>query len=143
MDQPGGVNRLETRQQLRGDLARPTEVQRASLPQEIGQRGAVHELHRHHLVAVLDDQIEHAADVGRDDLACGADLTPQQLARAIVSDQIRSQRLERHLDAELEIEGVPHLALATATQQPQQTIAATKDQRRMEQTRSHRTARQP
>ena len=132
VNQPGGVDRLETRQQLRGNLARPTDVQRPSLPQELGQRGAVHELHRHHLVAVLDDQIEHAADVRRDDLACGAHLAPQQLARAIVSNQLRSKRLERHLHAEFEIEGVPHLPLPAATQQPQQTIAPTEDQRWLE-----------
>ena len=138
MDQPGGVDRLEARQQLRGDLPRPTEVQRPLLRKKFGERGAVHELHRHHLMAVLDDQVEHPADVWRDDLARAANLTPQQLPRAIVSEQVGSKRLERHLHAELHIEGMPHLSLTTATQNAQKPVAATEDQRRAE---SHRSSR--
>ena len=112
----------------RGDLSRPTEVQRPPLRKKLGERGAVHELHRHHLVAVLDNQVEHPADVCRDDLACGANLTPQQLPGALVSNQIGSKRLERHFHAELHIEGMPHLSLTTATEHAQKPVTATENQ---------------
>ena len=89
--QPGGVDRFETRQQLRGDLSRPTEVQRPLAPQELGERGAVHELHRHHLVAVLDNQVEHPADVWRDDLARGC---APHAARAPARDRLGPDPVE-------------------------------------------------
>ena len=128
MHEPGGVDRFEASQQLRGDLARPAEVQRPLLRKKVGERGAVHELHRHHLVAVLDNQVEHPADVWRDDLARATNLTPQQVPGAIVSDQVGSKRLERHFHAELHIEGMPHLSLTTATEHAQQAVAATENQ---------------
>jgi hypothetical protein len=79
-------------------------------------------------MAVLDHQVEHAADVRRDDLARAAHLTPQQVPGPIVSDQVGSKRLERHFHAELHIEGVPHLSLTAATEQAQKPVAATEDQ---------------
>ena len=96
MHESGGMDRFQPCQQLSGDLARPAEVQRPLLRKKLGERGAVHELHRHHLMAVLDNQVEHPADVRRDDLARATNLTAQQVPGAIVSNQVGSKRLERH-----------------------------------------------
>jgi hypothetical protein len=128
MHERGGVDRLETRQQLGGELSCANEIQRSALPQELGEGGAVHELHGHHLVAVLNDQVEDPADVRRDNLACGADLTPEQIPRALVPNQIGSKNLECHLDMELHIEGMPHLSLTAATENAQKPIAAAENQ---------------
>ena len=58
MHEAGGVDRFQASQQLSGDLSRPAEVQRPLLRKKLGERGAVHELHRHHLMAVLDNQVD-------------------------------------------------------------------------------------
>ena len=128
MHKPGGMDRFQAGQQLFGDLSRAVEVQRPLLRKKFGERGAVHELHRHHLMAVLDNQVEHSADVCRDDLARATNLTPQQVPGAIVSDQVGSKRLERHFHSELHIEGMPHLSLTTATENAQKPVAATENQ---------------
>ena len=87
MDQAGGVDRLESGQELRGDVARLLQVQRASLAQHVGQRHAVHVLHRHQLAAVELDEVEHAADVRRDNLARRAHFLAQAGQRALVGEQ--------------------------------------------------------
>jgi hypothetical protein len=127
MHEPGGMDRFQARQQLSGDLSRPAEVQRPLVRKKFGERGAVHELHRHHLMAVLDNQVEHSADVCRDDLARATNLTPQEVPGAIVSDQVGSNRLERHFHAELYIEGMPDLSLTAATENAQKPVAATEN----------------
>jgi hypothetical protein len=55
------------------------------------------------------DQVEDPADVGRDHLARGADLASQQVEASFVLEEILAQRLQRHLDPQLEVEGPPHL----------------------------------
>ena len=93
MNQPDGVDGLEPRKKLGSDLSRATEVQRPSLRYELGQRRAIDKLHRHHLVAVLHNQIEYPAHVRRDDLTRRANFMPQELSGALVSDQIGRRAL--------------------------------------------------
>ena len=116
VDETGLVDRLETGQELRGDVLRLFQLERAALLEHVEQRRPVDVLHRHQLAAVDLDQVEDPADVGRDHLAGGADLLPQQLEPALGFEEILTQRLERHLDPQLEVEGVPHLAHAAAAE---------------------------
>ena len=121
--EPGGVDRLEPGQELRGDLAGLLEIQRASLAQQIGQGHPVDELHRHQLTAVELDQVEDAADVRRDDLACRADFLPQAVEGPLVGEQRHPHRLERDIHPQLEIEGAKNLAHAAAAEQRADAIA--------------------
>jgi hypothetical protein len=77
VDEPRGVDRLEPRQELRGELARLLQPQGAAFPQHVGERHAVDELHRHELQALELREIEDPAHVRRDDLARGAHLLAQ------------------------------------------------------------------
>ena len=115
--QARGVDRLEAGQELRGDLARLVERERAAGEEDLLQRHAVDVLHRHQLAAVELDEIEDAADVGRHDLARHAHLLAQRLERLRLGEQARAQRLERHVDPQLEIERAPHLAHAAAAEE--------------------------
>ncbi len=59
------------------------------------------------------DQVENPADVRRDHLAGGAHLLTQGLESTLVLQQARVQRLESHVDAQLEVERAPHFAHAS------------------------------
>ena len=89
---------LEPGEELRGDVLRLLEVQRPALLEHLEQRAAVDVLHRHQLVAVGLDEIEDPADVRGHDLAGGSDLAPQQVVARFILEEIRQQRLQRHLD---------------------------------------------
>ncbi len=110
MYQTGVVNRFEPGQELRRDLARLVELEGRALAQHLGQGLPVDVLHRHQLAAVHFFQLENPAHVRGDHLARGAHLLTQGLESTLVLEQARMQRLERHVDAELEVEGAPHLA---------------------------------
>ena len=77
---------------------------------------AVDVLHRDELLAVLRHQVEDAADVRGQDLACGADLAAEHLAGPLGLDLLRPHRLQRDLHPQLQVEGAEHLAHAAAAQ---------------------------
>jgi hypothetical protein len=60
-------------------------------------------------------------------LAGGADLLAQQLEPALRFEEIPAQGLERHLDPELEVEGMPHLTHTTATEHLEDLVALAED----------------
>jgi hypothetical protein len=128
----GLVDRLQPGQELRGDLLRLGRVERSPILQHLQQRGAVHVLHGHQLLAVDLDQIEHPADVGRHHLARRPDLRPERLSPGLVDHQLWPYPLERHLHPQLEVEGVPHLAHPTRTEQRLDPIAVAEHAARLE-----------
>ena len=114
VDQTRLMDCLEAGEKLRRQIARLGELQRRTPPEDVEQRHAVDVLHRHQLLAVDLDQIEHPADVGRDHLAGGAHLAPQRLESPRILDQIGAQRLQRQIHPQLQIPGAPDLAHAAA-----------------------------
>ncbi len=56
-----------------------------------------------------------------------AHLLPQGLERPLVLEQLSAQRLERHVDTQLQIEGPPDLAHAAAAQERPDPVAVAQD----------------
>ena len=110
-------------QELRRDVLRLLELQRPALLEHLEQGLAVHVLHGHQLGAVGLDQVEDPADVGGDHLAGGPHLAAQHLEPPLVLEQVPAQRLERHLDPQLEVEGPPHLAHAAPAEHLEDLVA--------------------
>ncbi len=125
--QAGLVDRFQAGQELRGDLPGLRELQRGPHPEDVQERDAVDVLHRHQLLAVELHQVEDPADVRRDHLAGGADLLAQRLQSARVLEQLWPQRLQRHVDAQLEIGGPPDLAHPAAAQKRANAVALAQD----------------
>ena len=123
MDQPGLVNRFEAGQELRGDVLRLFQLQRPAFLEHAEQGRAVDVLHRHQLAALDLDEVEDPADVRRHHLTGSADLLPQQLETALGFEELRPQRLQRHLDPQLEVEGVPHLTHPAAAEHLEDLVA--------------------
>jgi hypothetical protein len=123
----GLVDRLEPGEELGGDLAGLLERERAAPLQALGEGLAVDELHRDELLAVLGDEVEDAADVGGDDLACRAHLTAEQLARLLAVHLLGADGLERDVDAQLEVERAEDLAHAAAAEQLADLVALAED----------------
>ena len=127
VDEPRLVDRIEPGEELRGDLARLLELERPALAEQVGQGGALEVLHGDQLEVLLGRQIEDPANVRRDHLPGRADFLAHQLRGLVVRQQLRAQGLERHLDAQLEVESAPHLAHATAAEQPQKAVTVSQD----------------
>jgi hypothetical protein len=120
------VDGLQPCQELRGDVLGLLELERAALLQHLEQRGAVDVLHRYQLAVFDLDEVEDPAYVGGHHLTGGAQLLPQQLQPSFALEELGAQGLERHLDPELEIEGVPHLAHPTAAEYLENLVALAK-----------------
>ncbi len=132
MDETGLVDRLEPRKKLRGDVLGLLQFEGTTILEHLEQRAAVDILHRYKLEAVDLDQIEDPADVGRNHLAGGADLGSQRLAPAPIGKELWSQTFEGYLDPQLEVVGVPHLALPAAAEEGSNLITVAKDTTRLE-----------
>ncbi len=123
MDETGGMDRLEPRQELGADLAGLLQFERPALPQHLEQRLAVDVLHRHQLAPVDLDQIEDPADVGRDDLAGRAHLSAQHLEQLFAAAERDMERLERHVHPQLEVVGPPDFSHASAAEELENPVA--------------------
>ena len=117
------MDRLEPGEELRGDVLGLLQLERSALLEDAEQRRAIDVLHGDQLAAVDLDEVEDPADVGRDHLASGANLLPQQLQPSLGLEEILAQRLEPDLDPQLEIEGPPDLTHPTATEHLEDLVA--------------------
>jgi hypothetical protein len=127
MNEARVVNRLQSGQELRGDLASLFQLERASLGENLPQGLAFDVFHRDQLAILQLVEIEDPADVGRDHLARRAHLAPQELERPLVIDQVVAQPFERDVEPELQIVRSPDLAHPAATEEGLDTIALAGD----------------
>ncbi len=79
-------------------------------------------------MAVDLDQVEDAADVGRDDLARRAHLATHQFQHVLVNDGAVQQGLEGDLDTQLQVPRTPNLSHSPTPQQFFDAVTPAQDQ---------------
>lgn len=116
--EPRRVHRVEPGEELQRQVPGLAQRKGAALLEKGQERLAVDVLHRQELPPVHLNQVEDPAHVRGDDLPSGAHLLAEKLAARLVLVERRVQRLQGHVDAQLQVEGLPHLAHPAPSEEP-------------------------
>ncbi len=115
---------IQSGQELRCDISCVPQLQRSFLFDHFHQRDSIDVFHGDQFVISFADQIENAADIGRNHFASDAHFAPDHVKRVLITLQIPPQCLERHIHSKLYIVRMPHFAHSAFTKAGQNRVTA-------------------